>query len=218
MREQYANHVQRLPELTREIETERQEKEKIKQNEEILQQKLEQAISQLQQLQEIENSIREESQNNDRKYQEQCDIVQAMQNAQLELKRLIEEERQAYNEDRERYELDVETSKQCAETKVKIIKTKLIALYDGNIDQAKNLSIEEIIDHISFRVNHSSQINNATQASSSISNKRGSSHQTQSRANRHLESPSGHAQSNQMCSDFFDGQGMMQDQKITTSH
>jgi len=36
MREQYANHVQRLPELTREIETERQEKEKIKQNEEIL--------------------------------------------------------------------------------------------------------------------------------------------------------------------------------------
>ena len=41
MREQYANHVQRLPELTKELETERQEKEKIKETEEVCQQKLE---------------------------------------------------------------------------------------------------------------------------------------------------------------------------------
>lgn len=44
------------------------------------------------------------------------------------------------------------------ETKIKIIKTKLIALYDGNIDLAKNLSIEEIIDHVSFRLNKQIQI------------------------------------------------------------
>jgi hypothetical protein len=39
------------------------------------------------------------------------------------------------------------------ETKSKIIKNKLISLYDGNIETAKELSIDELIEHIAFRLN-----------------------------------------------------------------
>lgn len=37
------------------------------------------------------------------------------------------------------------------ETKLKIIKSKLLNLYDG--DNAIDLSIDEILDHIAFRIN-----------------------------------------------------------------
>jgi hypothetical protein len=39
------------------------------------------------------------------------------------------------------------------ETKSKIIKNKLISLYDGNIETAKELSVDELIEHIAFRLN-----------------------------------------------------------------
>lgn len=75
-----------------------------------------------------------------------------MQEQQLELRRFIDEERQAYNDDREKYELDLQNMKHSTETKIKIIKTKLIGMYDGDLEQAKKLSVEEVIDHISFRL------------------------------------------------------------------
>lgn len=43
--------------------------------------------------------------------------------------------------------------KKLAETKVKIIKNKLVTLYDGNIDIARDLSTDELIDHVAFRIN-----------------------------------------------------------------
>jgi hypothetical protein len=33
------------------------------------------------------------------------------------------------------------------------LKNKIVALYDGSIDTANNLSLDELIEHISFRVN-----------------------------------------------------------------
>lgn len=69
------------------------------------------------------------------------------------MKQLFEEERKAYNEDRAKYEMDCEKVKTMAETKIKIVRAKLISLYDGNIERAQDLTIEEILDHIAFRLN-----------------------------------------------------------------
>lgn len=75
-----------------------------------------------------------------------------MQQSQKELRKLIDEERHAYNDDREKYEFDLANIKQITDTKIKIIKTKLIGLYDGNLEDAKKLSIEEVIDHIYYKI------------------------------------------------------------------
>lgn len=53
------------------------------------------------------------------------------------MKSLIEEERKAYNEDREKYEIDINHIQSTNETRFKLLKTKLIALYDGPFEEAK---------------------------------------------------------------------------------
>lgn len=68
------------------------------------------------------------------------------------MKQLVEQERQAYNEERARFEEDCHNISRSSEARVKIIKSKLITLYDGNLDLAKDLSIDEIIDHVAFRL------------------------------------------------------------------
>lgn len=40
-----------------------------------------------------------------------------------------------------------------SDTKIKIVKNKLISLYDGNIENARHLSMDELLDHIAFRLN-----------------------------------------------------------------
>lgn len=45
-----------------------------------------------------------------------------------------------------------------ADTKIKIVKTKLLALYDGNLEQAKSLAIEDIIDNIANRVTYNNTL------------------------------------------------------------
>ena len=40
-----------------------------------------------------------------------------------------------------------------ADARVRIIKSKLMQLYDGNVDMAKSISIDEIIDNITLRIN-----------------------------------------------------------------
>jgi len=58
----------------------------------------------------------------------------------------------AYNEDRDKYESDLADLKQAGDTRLKIIKAKLIALFDGTRDNAMRLSVEELLEHISFRL------------------------------------------------------------------
>ncbi len=66
---------------------------------------------------------------------------------------LIEEERATYNEDRAKMAEEEVQIRKIMETKNKLIKNKLVNLYDGNLDSAKNLSVDELLDHIAFRLN-----------------------------------------------------------------
>jgi hypothetical protein len=63
----------------------------------------------------------------------------------------------------------MENMRKLAETKVKIIKNKLITLYDGNIDIARDLSTDELIDHVAFRIN--SVCDNKNKRGSSYANR-----------------------------------------------
>ena len=76
-----------------------------------------------------------------------------MKAATKELRELINEERQAYNEEREKHDEDILNLHKMSEAKVRLIKNKLIGLYEGNIEIAKNQSIEEVIENISQRIN-----------------------------------------------------------------
>jgi hypothetical protein len=68
------------------------------------------------------------------------------------LKKLVDLERIEYNQDRARFEDDCLQISRHAEAKLKIIKNKLITLYDGNLEMARDLSLDEIIDHVAFRL------------------------------------------------------------------
>eukprot|EP00347_Sterkiella_histriomuscorum_P017839 403347778 len=94
-----------------------------------------------------------------KKYDNQVKQMKTMTDAQLELKSLIDDERKAYNEDREKFETDMQHMQQANETKQKLIKTKLIALYDGAMEEAKQLQIDELIENIARRLNLSNKIN-----------------------------------------------------------
>lgn len=65
-----------------------------------------------------------------------------------DLKALINEERKTYNEDIEKHEQEVRNIQKLADAKNKVIKNKLIQLYDGEVEIARNLSIEDIIENI----------------------------------------------------------------------
>ncbi len=52
------------------------------------------------------------------------------------MKELIDEERNEYNEEKEKFVEDCESIKKLGEAKMKIIKNKLVTLYDGQIDLA----------------------------------------------------------------------------------
>ena len=74
------------------------------------------------------------------------------QNVCLELKNLIDQERQVYNEERSKFENDYKMLQRHNDAKMKVLRTKLAALYDGHNDQAQDMSLDEIIDHIAFRI------------------------------------------------------------------
>jgi hypothetical protein len=48
------------------------------------------------------------------------------------MKRLIDQERAVYNDERERLEEDIQRAKLVAETKIRLIKNRLMTIYDGD--------------------------------------------------------------------------------------
>mmetsp|Transcript_43275 Transcript_43275/g.41659 ORF Transcript_43275/g.41659 Transcript_43275/m.41659 type:complete len:125 (-) Transcript_43275:846-1220(-) len=80
-----------------------------------------------------------------------------MEKAVENMKELFEEERKAYNEERQKFGEEEEKLKKIQEAKIKIFKNKLVTLYDGNVELAKDLSIDELFEHIAFRLNHGDQ-------------------------------------------------------------
>lgn len=68
------------------------------------------------------------------------------------MKSLIDQERSIYNEDREKLEDDIARVKKTSETKIRLIRNKLLTLYDGDIDRAREYAIEELVDRIHTRL------------------------------------------------------------------
>lgn len=79
-------------------------------------------------------------------------VLAEMKESLSNLGSLIDEERGTYNEERERFERDLEGQHKAGETKVKILKSKLIGFFDGSPESAKQLSLDELVDHIAFRL------------------------------------------------------------------
>ena len=65
---------------------------------------------------------------------------------------MIDQERALYNEEREKKEEDIEKLSQLAEAKIRLIKNRLLGLYDGDIELGRELPIEDIIDRIASRI------------------------------------------------------------------
>lgn len=58
-----------------------------------------------------------------------------------------------YSEERERLEEDMKRISRVAEAKVRLIRNKLLSLYDGELEKGKKEpSIEEIIDRLTLRL------------------------------------------------------------------
>ena len=93
-------------------------------------------VRQIENLQEAERKYTDDYNALIKKYDEQREVIRKMSDAQRELKHLIDEERQAYNEDRNKYESDLVGLKHAAETKMKIVRAKFTALFDGNKETA----------------------------------------------------------------------------------
>jgi len=68
------------------------------------------------------------------------------------MKTLIDQERALYNEDREKLEDDITRVTKAQETKIRLIRNKLLTLYDGDIERAREYAVEELIDKIHFRL------------------------------------------------------------------
>ena len=68
----------------------------------------------------------------------------------MEMKRLIDQERSIYNEERERLEEDIQRGKLVAEAKIRLIKNRLLSLYEGEFSQ--EIPIEELIERIVSRL------------------------------------------------------------------
>jgi mevalonate kinase len=80
-------------------------------------------------------------------------MIVEMTDAQLKMKSLIDQERELYNEDREKLEEDLNKIGRLAEAKIRLIMNKLLSLYDGNFDG--DIGVEEIIDKIAIRLTKS---------------------------------------------------------------
>jgi hypothetical protein len=68
------------------------------------------------------------------------------------LKTLINQERELYNEERDKLEDDLNRVTRLSEAKIRLIRTKLLTLYDGDINKAQEVSIEEIIERLVLRL------------------------------------------------------------------
>ena len=79
-------------------------------------------------------------------------MIRELSQAQIDMKALIDEERAIYNEEREKLEEDMKRVGRVAEAKVRLIRSKLLTLYDGDLDVGRELGIEEVIDRISVRL------------------------------------------------------------------
>lgn len=66
------------------------------------------------------------------------------------MKGLIDQERLIYNEERERLEEDIKHAQRVAEAKVRLIRNRLLTLYDGEI--SSEVSPEELIEKIVSRI------------------------------------------------------------------
>ena len=75
-----------------------------------------------------------------------CELTRA----QGEMRGLIEQERAVYNEERERLEGEVQRAKLVAEAKIRLVRNRLMPLYDGSGDN-QDISLEELIEHIVMR-------------------------------------------------------------------
>lgn len=78
--------------------------------------------------------------------------VKELTDVQIEMKSLIDQERQLYNEDREKIEDDLSRVTRVSETKIRMIRSKLLTLYDGDVERVRELAVEELIDKIISRL------------------------------------------------------------------
>ena len=62
------------------------------------------------------------------------------------MKTLIDQERSIYNEERERLEEDIQRAKMVAEAKLRLIKNRLLTLFEGEFSQ--ETPIEELIERL----------------------------------------------------------------------
>jgi len=60
---------------------------------------------------------------------------------------LIDREREVYNEEKDRLEGEIERIARIGEAKVRLIRNRLLGLYDGDVENCE-LQIEDIIDRI----------------------------------------------------------------------
>jgi flagellar motor switch protein FliM len=75
--------------------------------------------------------------------------IRDLTNAQIEMKGLIDQERAIYNDERERLEEDVKRANIVAEAKIRLIKTRLLSLYEGDFEEiSRELPVEELIERI----------------------------------------------------------------------
>ena len=77
------------------------------------------------------------------------------------MKTLIEQERALYNEDREKLEEDISRVSKVNETKIRLIRNKLLSLYEGDVEKARNYAVEELIDKIHSRLSRFKNTNQA---------------------------------------------------------
>jgi hypothetical protein len=71
---------------------------------------------------------------------------------QIEMKGLIDQERLLYNEDREKLEEDLARVTRVQDTKIRLIRSKLLTLYDGDVERVRELAVEELIEKIHCRL------------------------------------------------------------------
>lgn len=79
-------------------------------------------------------------------------LVKELSDAQIEMKMLIDQERTIYNEDREKLEDDLMRVIKMGEAKIRLVRNKLLTLYEGNIDQICDIPTEDIIDQIANKL------------------------------------------------------------------
>ena len=68
------------------------------------------------------------------------------------MKSLIDQERQIYNEDREKLEEDFARVSRVNDTKIRMVRSKLLTLYDGDVERVRELAVEELIEKIHARL------------------------------------------------------------------